>query len=93
VRPFIYNGDGASSVVNNVTIYSNAVLPDGGGDPGTGGIFNESSGSVRLSNSIVAVNAFGSTYTGLTAWGPSLGRVQPDQESGGLHLDRRHREI
>lgn len=62
----IYNGfgfgPGASLVVNNATLFANQILPDGTEFASTGGIFNEASGSVQISNSILALNAYGWGY-------------------------------
>jgi len=57
----LFNGSGASAILNNVTVFANAA-PTGAPSTGTGGVFNEPGGWVRISNSILSVNAFGATY-------------------------------
>lgn len=58
----LYNAPGASAVLNNVTLFANAVPFGEPASSGAGGVFNAAGGFVRLGNSILAVNAFGAGY-------------------------------
>ena len=64
----VHNGADGSIAINSTTIYLNAV-PQGSG-PGTGGVFNEGPGTVRISNSAIASNVFGPAYDEADCYGP-----------------------